>query len=132
MGCAFVAAADAAVEMPNLALASVVIPPLQKGGPVLPYYVAQGLWLPNPFVGYAVGASLGLNLTVWDYVFVQTELEGGFAHITSARTTPDPIDRASHHMPFGQAASTVHCSTSHQIPATTPSGVLRHSPLRSR
>lgn len=53
--------------------------------------------------GYALGGSLGLNLTVWDHIFVQTELKGGFAHIVSGRTTPDPADKVSHHMLFGQA-----------------------------
>ena len=55
--------------------------------------------------GYAVGGSLGLNLTLWRYFFLQSELKGGFVHLPSARTTPDPVDRASHAFFFGQAVA---------------------------
>ena len=53
--------------------------------------------------GYALAGVGGLNLTLWRYAFVQCELKGGFFHITSARTTPDPVDRARHSAFFGQA-----------------------------
>ena len=55
--------------------------------------------------GYGIGGSIGLNLTVWRYVFLQAELKGGLAHVPSARTTPDPIDRASHAFLFGQSVA---------------------------
>ena len=53
--------------------------------------------------GYAVGASGGLNVTLWRRFFLESELKGGFFHITGARTTQDPADRARHHAWFGQA-----------------------------
>lgn len=53
--------------------------------------------------GYALGANAGLNLTLWRYFFVQSELKGGFFHIVSARTTDDKADKARHAAFFGQA-----------------------------
>ena len=55
--------------------------------------------------GYAIGASGGLNLTLGGVVFVESELKAGFFHVTSARTTQDPADRARHHGWFRQAVA---------------------------
>ena len=53
--------------------------------------------------GYAVGASGGLNLTLWRFFFLECEGKAGFFHIVDARTSQDPADRARHHAFFGQA-----------------------------
>ena len=53
--------------------------------------------------GYALGASGGLNLTLWRRFFLESELKGGFFHVTGARTSQDAADRARHHGFFGQA-----------------------------
>ena len=53
--------------------------------------------------GYALSASAGINVTLWRVFFLQAELNGGFFHITSARTTQS-VDRVAHHAWFGQSA----------------------------
>lgn len=52
--------------------------------------------------GYGIGVVGALNLTFFKYVFLQTELKGGFIHLPDVRTTQFKSDKASQHFFFGQ------------------------------
>jgi hypothetical protein len=52
--------------------------------------------------GYGASAILALNLTIFKYFFIQSELKGGFIHMPDIRTTKYKSDRASQAFLFAQ------------------------------
>ncbi|MBK7966181.1 MAG: hypothetical protein IPK10_13465 [Bacteroidetes bacterium] len=54
------------------------------------------------FAGYGVGALIGLNLTINNWFFIQSELKGGYINMPDIRTTKNKIDQASQHFFFTQ------------------------------
>ena len=52
--------------------------------------------------GYGVNAVVGLNVTIYKYIFLQTEFKGGFIHMPDIRTTSSSLDRASQSFFFSQ------------------------------
>lgn len=52
--------------------------------------------------GYGVDLSVGLNLTFFDYFFVQSETKTGFINMPDIRTTEFEADRAKQHFFFFQ------------------------------
>lgn len=52
--------------------------------------------------GYAFGAVLAANVTIFKYFFIQTEWKGGFINMPDIRTTMSVSDRASQHFWFSQ------------------------------
>lgn len=52
--------------------------------------------------GYGVNTVLGLNVTIYKYFFLQTEIKGGFIHMPDIRTTSSRVDRASQSFFFSQ------------------------------
>ena len=52
--------------------------------------------------GYGLGALLGLNLTYNNWLFIQTELKGGYINMPDIRTTKNKVDNASQHFFFTQ------------------------------
>jgi hypothetical protein len=52
--------------------------------------------------GYGVNTMLGLNFTVFDVFFVQTELKGGFINLPDIRTTYSTSDKAKQSFFYGQ------------------------------
>ncbi len=53
--------------------------------------------------GYGFNALVGLNVTFWDYFFVQGELKGGFINMPNIRTTQFEVDEASQSFFFSQS-----------------------------
>jgi hypothetical protein len=53
--------------------------------------------------GYGLGAKAGLNLTLYKYFFLRSEVKYGFINMPSIRTTPSKSDNASQHFFFSQA-----------------------------
>lgn len=52
--------------------------------------------------GYGINAIAALNLTFFDYFFIQTECKGGFIHMPDIRTTVSKEDRAQQSFFFSQ------------------------------
>ncbi|MFK5983024.1 MAG: hypothetical protein QM499_08930 [Flavobacteriaceae bacterium] len=52
--------------------------------------------------GWGAHLLLGVNVTFFRHLFLQTELKGGFINMPDIRTTQSPSDRASQHFFFGQ------------------------------
>lgn len=52
--------------------------------------------------GYGLSAKLGLNVTLFKYFFIQTELKGGYINMPNVRTTESSVDKASHSFYFAQ------------------------------
>lgn len=52
--------------------------------------------------GYGISAKAGLNITFFKYLFVQTELKGGYINMGDIRTTSSKADRASQSFYFGE------------------------------
>ncbi|MES2543860.1 MAG: hypothetical protein V4548_03175 [Bacteroidota bacterium] len=52
--------------------------------------------------GYGMAVKVGLNLTIFKYFFIQTELKAGYINMPDIRTTKSPDDRASQHFNFLQ------------------------------
>jgi hypothetical protein len=52
--------------------------------------------------GYGIAAKVGLNLTLFKYFFIQTELKGGYIDMPDIITTHNGPDRASQHFFFLQ------------------------------
>ena len=52
--------------------------------------------------GYGLGALVGLNLTYNNWLFIQTELKGGYINMPDIRTTKNKVDNASQHFFFTQ------------------------------
>ncbi len=52
--------------------------------------------------GYGLGAFAGLNITFFEYFFIQSELKGGFINMPDIRTTRLTSDRADQHFFFLQ------------------------------
>ena len=52
--------------------------------------------------GYGISAEVGLNITFFKYLFVQTELKGGYINMGDIRTTSSKADRASQSFYFGE------------------------------
>jgi len=52
--------------------------------------------------GYGVSALLGLRLSVWNALFVQSEMKGGFIHMPKIRITDNKSDFASQHFFYYQ------------------------------
>ncbi len=53
--------------------------------------------------GYGISAHVGLNITVWKYLFIQTELKGGYINMDNIRTTNSTVDKASQSFMFGES-----------------------------
>ncbi|MEP7263573.1 MAG: hypothetical protein ABI772_03705 [Bacteroidota bacterium] len=53
--------------------------------------------------GYGFGTMAGLNVTFWNFFFIQSELKGGFINMPDIRTTSSKSDRASQHFFFLQS-----------------------------
>lgn len=53
--------------------------------------------------GYGFDAMVGLNITFFNYFFIQGELKGGFIHMPNVRTTQFKSDKASQKFMFGQS-----------------------------
>lgn len=53
--------------------------------------------------GYGISAKVGLNITIYKYFFIQTELKAGYIDMNDIRTTPSPSDRASQNFYFGES-----------------------------
>lgn len=54
------------------------------------------------FSGYGISAKVGLNITFWKYIFIQTELKGGYINMANIRTTNSKADTASQSFYFGE------------------------------
>lgn len=52
--------------------------------------------------GYGLGAKVGLNVTLFKYFFIQTELKGGYINMNDIRTTHSSSDSASQEFFFIQ------------------------------
>ena len=52
--------------------------------------------------GYGFSAMAGLNVTLFEHFFIQSELKGGFMNMPNIRTTKSEVDKASQHFFFGQ------------------------------
>lgn len=52
--------------------------------------------------GYGLSAKVGLNVTLFKYFFIQTELKGGYINMPNVRTTGSTADKASHSFYFAQ------------------------------
>lgn len=52
--------------------------------------------------GYGISSKIGLNLTLFRYFMVQSEVKGGFIHLPDVRTTYQKSDRASQYFGFLQ------------------------------
>lgn len=52
--------------------------------------------------GYGISGVLGINVSVYKYFFVQSELKGGFMDLPRIRTTNIGPDKASHNFFFSQ------------------------------
>ena len=52
--------------------------------------------------GYGIDAVVGLNITIYRYFFLQTEIKGGFIHMPDIRTTSSKLDRANQSFFFSQ------------------------------
>lgn len=52
--------------------------------------------------GYGFDAMVGLNITFFNYFFIQSELKGGFIHMPNVRTTQFETDKASQKFMFEQ------------------------------
>ncbi len=57
--------------------------------------------------GYGISAKAGLNITFWKYIFVQTELKGGYINMGDIRTTHSSADKASQSFLFGETVIAV-------------------------
>lgn len=57
--------------------------------------------------GYGISAKVGLNITFWKYIFVQTELKGGYINMGDIRTTHSSVDKASQSFLFGETVIAV-------------------------
>lgn len=55
------------------------------------------------FAGYGFSGVFGVNITFYKYIFLQSELKGGFIHMPDIRTTMNKTDKANQHFTFGQA-----------------------------
>lgn len=53
--------------------------------------------------GYGIGTMAGLNITFWNFFFIQSELKGGFINMPDIRTTASKSDRAHQHFFFLQS-----------------------------
>ncbi|MFN8254578.1 MAG: hypothetical protein U0W24_02740 [Bacteroidales bacterium] len=53
--------------------------------------------------GYGISAVFGVNILIYKYFFIQSEVKGGFIHMPDIRTTMSESDKASQHFFFGQA-----------------------------
>lgn len=53
--------------------------------------------------GYGVSSFVGLNITFFEYFFIQSELKGGYINMPDIRTTRSSLDKAEEHFYFGQA-----------------------------
>lgn len=54
------------------------------------------------FSGYGIGALVGLNLTINNLFFIQSELKGGYINMPDIRTTKNKVDKASQQFFFTQ------------------------------
>ncbi|MCK5856972.1 MAG: hypothetical protein KAG64_05750 [Bacteroidales bacterium] len=69
------------------------------GGMLMPK--TNAMLLNNPrndefhVAGFGLGAVVGLNITFWKYVFIQSEFKAGYINMPDIRTTPDASDKAS-------------------------------------
>ncbi len=52
--------------------------------------------------GYGVSAQLGLNLVIYKYFFIQTDVRGGYINMSNIRTTQSKSDSASQEFTFLQ------------------------------
>ncbi|HAW52877.1 MAG TPA: hypothetical protein DCX54_11210 [Flavobacteriales bacterium] len=52
--------------------------------------------------GYGLALKVGLNIVIWKYFYLQTELKEGFINMPDVRTTNDPSDIAKQHFFFTQ------------------------------
>lgn len=52
--------------------------------------------------GYGGSLVAGLNLTFFDFIFIQSEIKGGFINMPDMRTTSSKLDKASQSFFFGQ------------------------------
>jgi len=52
--------------------------------------------------GYGLAAVVGLNVSIFKHLFVQTEVKGGYINMPDIRTTMSEPDKASQHFFFGQ------------------------------
>lgn len=52
--------------------------------------------------GYGINATVGINVSFFNYFFVQTELKGGYINMPDIRTTQSPLDNASQDFFFAQ------------------------------
>ena len=52
--------------------------------------------------GYGVSSFVGLNVTFFEYFFIQSELKGGYIYMPDIRTTMYKSDRAEEHFLFAQ------------------------------
>ena len=52
--------------------------------------------------GYGTSLKVGLNITLYNYFFIQAELKGGFINMPNIRTTYNPNDIAKQHFFFSQ------------------------------
>lgn len=53
--------------------------------------------------GWGSAVAMGVNLTFWEYFFIQSEVKGGFIHMPDILTSPESSDRASQYFWFAQA-----------------------------
>ena len=69
------------------------------GGMLMPR--TNAMLLNNPrndefhVAGFGLGAVVGLNITFWKYVFIQSEFKAGYINMPDVRTTPNTADKAS-------------------------------------
>jgi hypothetical protein len=52
--------------------------------------------------GYGLDIKYGLNLRLWDYFFIQSEVKGGFIHMPNIQPTMRKSDKANQHFFFGE------------------------------
>jgi len=52
--------------------------------------------------GFGFAPLLGVNLTFFDWFFLQSEFKGGYIHMPNVRISPNAGDKASHSFFFGQ------------------------------
>lgn len=50
--------------------------------------------------GFGVSAHVGLNITLWKYFFIQTNMKFGYINMGDIRTTASSVDSASQHFTF--------------------------------
>ncbi len=53
--------------------------------------------------GFGIGGIVGLNITFYNFLFIQTEFKGGYINMPDIRTTYSTSDKANQHFFFTQA-----------------------------